>query len=188
MGWVRVHSRMNVIGGGYSVSRCTGRCAASGREFASGESVVAALVERDGGGLERLDYGLDSWDQGKRPEGVVFGFWRTAFTPDEKRANALLGDEELLDLFDDLAGAAEGKQAAFRYFLALLLVRRRQLRVVGTRAGAMLVLRKGEVGEPTEVSDPGLSDTVVAEAIEQLGQIVAAPGGGNGGGGQAVAG
>lgn len=166
---------MSVIGGGYSVARCTGKCAASGRAFAAGEAVIAALVERDGGGLERVDYAPEAWAQGARPAGVVFGFWKTSYSPEEKRQNTLLGDDELLDLFDDLAGAAEAKQAAFRYFLALLLIRRRQLRVVGSRAGSMLVLRKGESGEPVEVADPGLSDSVVAEAIEQLGQIVASP-------------
>lgn len=158
------------------MARCTGRCAASGREFAAGEGVVAVLVERVGGGLERRDYAVEAWERGARPEGVIFGFWRCTYTPEEKRANALLSDEELLDLFDDLAGVTEGKQVAFRYFLALLLIRRRQLRVVGTRAGAMLVLRKGDQGEPLEIADPGLSDTVVAEAIEQLGQIVAGDG------------
>jgi hypothetical protein len=160
----------------YPAARSTGRCAATGREFAPGERIVAALVERESGGLERRDYALDAWEGGARPTppDVVFGFWRTTYTAEEKRRDALLSDDELLDLFDDLVEEQEGKsQAAFRYFLALLLVRRRRLRLVGMRDGAMLVLRKGETGEPIRVPDPGLSDESIAEAMEQLGRIIA---------------
>ncbi|CAG0999319.1 hypothetical protein PHYC_02770 [Phycisphaerales bacterium] len=171
----RVHSRMGILSSGYPASRCTGRCAATGRVFSHGELIVAVLVERADGGLERLDYGLESWEAGQRPQPpmVVFGFWRCEFTPEEKKSNALLGDAELLDLFEDLAGAAEPKQIAFRYFLALLLVRRRMLRVTGSREGALLVLPKGVSGEPVAVVDPGLEESVVGDAIEQLGRVVA---------------
>lgn len=174
-GYGRVHSRMAILGQSFPVARCTGKCAASGRAFSPGETIVAVLVERADGGLERLDYALESWEGGQRPQPplVIFGFWRCEYTPEEKRSNALLGDAELLDLFEDLTGATDAKQVAFRYFLALLLVRRRMLRVTGSRDGGLLVLPKGASGEPVLVTDPGLEEGVVADAIEQLGRVVA---------------
>lgn len=167
---------MAIVGGGYPMSRCSGVCASSGRGFATGETYVAALIERDGQrGLERLDFGAEAWDQGARPAppARLFGFWRAVFTPGEVKTSPLLGDAELLDLFEELAGASEPKQVSFRYFLTLLLIRRRLLRLMGTRAGALLVLPKGATGEPQVVADPGLDETAVSDAIEQLGQIIA---------------
>lgn len=171
---------MTVLGPQYPLAKSPGQCASSGKPFSPGESIVASLTEKPGGGLERRDYSADAWTQlqnagAPRPPGVL-GFWRTIFTPGDKKNAGLLGDTELLDLFDDLANVTEPAQLAFRYFLALLLIRRRMLRVIGQKDGALLVLRRGEQGEPRAIHDPGLSEGVVADAIEQLGQVVAPEG------------
>jgi hypothetical protein len=163
----------------YPVARSTGRCASSGNAFAEGDPFVAVLVERDGQpGLERQDFAAQAWEQGARPQPPLrmFGFWRGTFTPHETKKQPLLGDAELLDLFEELAAASEPKQVTFRYILALLLVRRRVLRVVSTRPGVMMVVPRGagDAGrEPLAVMDPGLDDQAIADAIEQLGQVVA---------------
>jgi hypothetical protein len=105
----------------------------------------------------------------------MFGFWRGTFQAHEAKKQPLLGDAELLDLFEELDGATEPKQITFRYILALLLVRRRMLRVVSTKPGLMLVAPRGgdTAREPIGVADPGLDEQAIADAIEQLGQIVA---------------
>jgi len=137
------------------------------------------LVERDGqAGLERLDYGAAQWDGGARPQPPLrmFGFWRGTYQAQEAKKQPLLGDPELLDLFEELGGATEPKQVTFRYILSLLLIRRRVLRVVGTKPGVMSVLPRGSgdtAREPIAVTDPGLDEQAIADAIEQLGQVVA---------------
>ena len=105
----------------------------------------------------------------------MFGFWRGVYRAAELKKQPLLGDAELLDLFEELSAATEPRQLTFRYLLTLLLVRRRVLRVVGTKGGVMQVLPRGsgDVREPTSVVDPGLDDQAIADAIEQLGQVVA---------------
>lgn len=165
----------------YPVHRSTGVCAATGRALVPGEACIAVLVDRDGAkGLQRIDFATEAWDSGARPEvgARVFGFWRARVGTEAEPRAAMMSDAELLDLFEELAGAAEHKQVVFRYVLALLLVRRRSLRLMGSRPGVVLVLPKGAEGPPLEVTDPGMDEAAAGEAIEQLTQVVAPEAGG----------
>lgn len=175
---------MSIAGSPYPASRSSGTCAATGIPLTDGERYVAVLVENEsepGGVLERYDYSLTSWDAGHRPSppARVFAVWRATFQEHQPAKQPLLGDDELLDLFEQLGEADQAKQIAFRYVLALLLVRRRLLRVVGSRPhggdapAALLVLPKGLTeGQPIAVIDPGLDDAAAADVIEQLGQVL----------------
>jgi len=169
---------MSIGGSGFSVTRSRGVCAATGHAIAPGERFITALIERDGTiGLERADYSLAAWDAGARPGAGerLFGFWRAIFNPIETKKQLLLSDEELLDLFTELAEATEDRRIAFRYLLALHLIRRRVLRCLTTTRSGMTVSPKGaDTSIIMEVKDPGMSDTMIAEAIEQLGEIIPA--------------
>lgn len=164
----------------YPISRSTGQCAATGQAFAPGEHFVAALVETEGSEeLGRLDYSLGAWEGGSRPEAParLFAHWRGVFAPPQGPRKLLLNDDELLDLFEQLATADRTNQIAFRYVLALLLVRRRVLTYEGTVEGVMRVRVKRPVAEQAnepivEVVDPKLDDETVAGVIEQLGEVV----------------
>jgi hypothetical protein len=177
---------MSAITSGYSVSRPTGVCAATGRTFAVGDAFIATLVEREdptstptptpAPGLERLDFSIDAWDAGARPQPplLLFAFWRGVMPEhSEKKRAIVLGDAELLDLFEQLAGITDPRRVAFRYMLALILIRRRVLRLESSKPGRMLVKPRGSlVDQAIEVIDPGTSEDVLAGAIEELGQIV----------------
>ncbi|MFA6043436.1 MAG: hypothetical protein WC718_00505 [Phycisphaerales bacterium] len=159
----------------YPLSRSPGQCAASGQAFVEGAHYVATLVERAGQpGLERLDYSVEAWEAGARPMPpfTLFAFWRASFSPHPEKAKPLLGDAELLDLFEELGTADQPRQLAFRYFVALLLIRRRLLRQVGTKPGVILVSPKGSPETTLEVKDPGVDDGTIADALEQLGRVV----------------
>jgi hypothetical protein len=164
--------------------KSTGSCAATGRAFTPGETHIAALVDEPGRGLARMDFGVDAWESGTRPPAPfqLIGFWRAHYQPHQQPAKQLMGDDELLEMFDGLANVSDPKQVRFRYVLALLLIRRRMLRVVGQRRGVegvtMQVYRQGEsAGDlpPTPVLDPGLDEVSIAEAIEQLTALVDGP-------------
>lgn len=163
----------------YPISRSTGKCAATGREFAPGEPLIAALVEVAGQEeLARLDYSKDAWDGGARPAppAVLFASWKATHQPPDAKKKLLLSDEELLDLFEQLAASDQPRQRAFRYVLALLLVRRRILVYEGQRDGVMHVRERRTVAEApapvVDVPDPGLDDATTAEVIEQLGEVI----------------
>lgn len=173
-----------LLGSGYPIARPTGVCAASGRPIAVGEKCIAVLVERgDAQGMERMDFGLEAWEKGARPHPPLrmVGSWRTVVTAQDSKKSRFLDDDELLDLFEQMQEAADPRRLAFRYVLALLLIRRRLLRHEGTKhpAGGPPVLlvsrRKGTApgeGPILEVVDPGMADDSIAAAIEQLTEIM----------------
>ena len=131
-----------IFSNSYPIARSSGKCAATGREFVNGDHLVAALVEIPGQeDLARLDFAKDAWDAGARPAppAVLFASWRATHQPPDAKKKLLLSDEELLDLFEQLAASDQPRQRAFRYVLALLLVRRKVLVYEGQRDGLMKV-------------------------------------------------
>jgi hypothetical protein len=109
----------------YEVRRSGRRCAASGRELAAGEAFYSALVDEPatvGHAVQRRDFAPEAW--AGPPEGTL-GWWR-ARTPG-KPAAGRAPNEVLLRLLD--AWQDQPHERAIRYLLALLLVRRRVLRV-----------------------------------------------------------
>lgn len=146
--------------------------------MAPGDVVIAALIEGPAEGpLERVDYSLKAWEQGARPE-RLFCFWRRCVHDSSAKPKPFVDDEELVALFDQLAEAEQDRQLAFRFILALILIRKRLLRHVGTdRSGErpmMLVKRKGADAEapPVEVVDPGMTAAAIEAATEQLGLVL----------------
>jgi len=159
----------------YELARPTGVCAATGRAIPTGERFVATLVERDGR-LERADYSVEAWERGERP-GSLIGSWRTAMPAPNAKARLFVDDDALLDLFEQMEGATEPTRVAFRFILALILIRKRLLRYEGKRDGAMLVRAAGRPGQGPDprvssVVEPKLDDATIAEATEQLSEIV----------------
>ncbi len=167
----------------YSIGRHGERCAATGHVFAPGEKYVACLVDQvEQEGLERLDYALEAWET-TRPSGV-FAFWRGTIPEAGAPRDTIAGDDELFDLFESMADAEEPRRIAFRYALALLMVRKRLLKQVGMREasgdaggdtpGAMLVRVKGTDPElaPIEVVNPTLDVAILTEVATQLEAVV----------------
>lgn len=179
-------------GTGYPIARPTGVCAATGRAIPVGETCIAVLVERaDGQGMERMDFDLAAWQNGARPAAplLLVGSWRTVVSAPDNKKQRFLDDDELLDLFEQLEGAEDPRRLAFRYVLALLLIRRRLLRHEGTsrddagRAVLRASRRKAasaEGGPVYHVTDPGMSDEGIAAAIDQLAEIMPPEGPGPG--------
>lgn len=107
----------------YELERCTRHCAATGRELRPGEAFYTVLVSQ-GGALKRIDYAPEAW-QGPPVEGVV-GWWKACMpTPEQQRAR-MAPNEVLIDVFEELQ---QGTELDLTYIVALLLVRRRILRL-----------------------------------------------------------
>lgn len=107
----------------YEVQRSTRRCAATSRELAPGEEFYSALIA-EGTELRRADYSKEAWKG--PPEGAV-GWWKSQ-VPDQRKARGRWAPNDiLLNCFDELAEQPERQD--MRYVLALLLVRRRVMRV-----------------------------------------------------------
>ncbi|MDX2119357.1 MAG: hypothetical protein SFY96_14365 [Planctomycetota bacterium] len=171
---------MSVASSSYSVSKPVGTCAASGVVIAPGERYVATLVQRDlGETLERLDFSHSAWERGERPMPPLslFASWAAVMPTGESKKKLLLSDDEVLDLFEQLGEANTSKQLAFRFILALLLVRRRVLVLEGNKPGFLCVKVKRPAAEMAnepviDVVDPGMDDAAIADAIEQMTGLV----------------
>jgi hypothetical protein len=113
----------------YEIQRCTRHCASSGRELLEGESFYSVLLPR-GATLERLDYAAEAWN-GPPPDAL--GWWKSQMPTREAKKAQLAPSDVLLEFFAGLADQPE--QADVRYVVALLLIRRRILRLEETQSG-----------------------------------------------------
>ncbi len=105
------------------VQRCTRRCAATDRELAAGETYYSVL-QVQGAQVERLDYCEQAWHG---PPENALSWWKAALPQPDHQAVQWAPDQVVLQYFEQLADHPE--QADQRYVLALLLVRRRILRL-----------------------------------------------------------
>lgn len=168
----------------FEIARPTGRCAETDHEFEPGEHYVAVLVETpDEESLARLDYSEAAWNEGARPEppARVFASWKAVTSEPNQTRKLLIEDDELMDLFDQLAEGDDQRRLGFRYLLALILIRKRKLVYEGAREGVMFVRVRGTPQPPErggdgppyiEVVDPGLDEATIEAATEQLGQVM----------------
>ena len=147
-------------------------------------SVLAEPPEADG--LARLDIAIEAWERGDRPDfpGPVVGVWRTVIPEKDAPRRQLVGEEEVIDLFEQLGEAPESgqpaaRQIAFRYLLCLILIRKRKLvwvdAVPATEDGPGMIRvhrPKEKDGDPIEVIDPGMDDDAIRDATRQLSMVM----------------
>jgi hypothetical protein len=149
----------------YQIQASSRRCAATGREIRPGEAYYSVLLE-EGGTFTRRDYSEPAW---AGPPAGALGFWRTRLQAGQAPRRLPIDDELLLECFRRLEGEHEPGKLGFRYVLALLLVRRRRLRLEDGRREAgqeVLLLRCPRTGDRLEAVDPGLSDDEL-EAVQE---------------------
>lgn len=110
----------------YEIQRCSRRCVVTERELKDGETCYSVLVP-EGSAVVRRDISREAWSG--PPENAI-GWWQTTIVdPNAGRLQWAPGDV-MLHYFERLL--ADPAAADARYVLALLLVRRRVLRVEGT--------------------------------------------------------
>lgn len=149
----------------YQIQPNTRRCSTTGRELKPGEQVYSILTEKDGK-FVRQDFAPEAW-QGPPPE--AFSFWAGRVPTGEAKRKLVVDDELLLDCFERLQDQLEPGKVAFRYVIALLLMRRRKLKFEQARTEAgqeVLDLRCPRTGATYAVTNPGLSDDEVI-AVQQ---------------------
>lgn len=117
----------------YDVQRPSGQCAFTGRQMEPGEVYIATLVE-DGDSFQRVDVSLEAWERGDRPE-HLFSFWRTTQPEPEQKRKLFVDDEVLMNLLRRLEDADQFQRVAFRFVLALILMRKKLLRYDGSERG-----------------------------------------------------
>jgi hypothetical protein len=154
----------------YEVQRSTKHCATTGREFAPGEEFFSALIA-EGADLRRLDFSREAW-QGP-PPGTI-GWWKSQVPGRPNARQRRAPNEILLQVFDELAEQPDRHD--MRYVLALLLVRRRVMRLEeeqhDARGREILVLycprRETNYEVPVVMPEPARADEIQQELAKLL--------------------
>ncbi len=141
----------------WHIARSTRKCAVSGEPIPQGAPFFSALIEGDES-FERKDYLAAAWDGvDKTP---FFSYWKNkgGDAGEEKKQPVDYG--RLLAFYDSLEGAEEAPKRLFRYVLALILVRRRRLRLEDagrTETGDRLVVYDRRSEKTAEILAPEAS-------------------------------
>lgn len=151
----------------YQVKPVGKRCAATGEALTPGSLCHSVLVHLDGE-LVRRDFSVAGW---KGPPDDAVAVWKVRI-PDDPNANrARLDPAALLGYFEQLSEEMDPRNDRLRYVAALLLLRRKKLRLEGTRAVAdeEWLQVAGTSGEGLwEVRDLQLTDEEIATVREEL--------------------
>lgn len=180
----------------YEIPRTSGVCASTGRALEPGETYYAVLIdipEVQGGdapmlGLARVDVSAQAWEGGYRPE-HLFSYWKSVVPAPNEKKKLFVDDAVLMNLLRRLADTDQPQRLAFRYVLALILMRKKLLRYDGVRHDddqqpwwlltPKLDVAKGPLGkwnaeDTLEVLDPRLDESQIEQVTQQLGEILEA--------------
>lgn len=114
----------------FEVQRFTRRCAATDRELRPNEWYYSVLVQ-NGADVVRLDYSAESWTG---PPAESMGWWKARMPNQQVAKGQWAPSDVMLEYLEKLL--ADPTQADMAYVLALLLVRRRVLRLDGSERDA----------------------------------------------------
>lgn len=154
----------------YRIEKIHRKCASCGREFRYGEDLYTAVVTEDDRFL-RKDYCLECW---KPSPDEIFSYWKSTF-PEKARPN--IEDMGKVQTFFDrlLRREDDGENLdGVRFFTALVLVRKKRLRLLGTRSeGGAEWIRVEKVwdGEKVDIRDPGIEEDQLDRIREQMEQL-----------------
>jgi hypothetical protein len=165
----------------YKIDAAARRCIKCERVFAVGDeyfSAVAETTEEDR--FQRQEFCPACWNPG---EGAYFSFWKTRVPePDaeEHRGPRLIDMGRLLQLFEHLAAADDVQAQRFRYVLALVLMRKRRLKIVESRRlpggrGEELTLREPGTERRHTVLCPNVTEEEIRSVADRLRDILDMP-------------
>lgn len=135
----------------YRISSITGRCAATGREFAEGEEFYSVLFDRPEG-FVRQDFCLEAWSG---PPADAWCHWKARVPRKEEPKRVWIDNDALVSFFLRLEDETDGTRRAFRFVLALILMRKRILRYDETQPA-----EGGERWRMTLMADKSVHDVL----------------------------
>lgn len=155
----------------YQIQAPTMRCALTGRELKPGERIYSVLMV-EGNRLIRRDYANEAWSG--TPAGS-FSFWQSKVPTGHKPKKPSIDDEVLVECLGRLEDDPTPQKMSFRYVLALLLIRRKRLRLEQTVTEArqeIMRLRCPKTGTTYNVVDPRLSDSELEAAQDDVFRVL----------------
>lgn len=142
-------------------------CAATGEPLTPGSQCHSVIVEEDGVYV-RFDYSEDGWTG--PPENAI-GHWIAHVPESDRPARHEFDVDELMNYFEQLTENPNPVEEQMAYVLALLLLRKRRLKLDGMRQDGEIEFLElsGSRGEgPYEVRDQKMANDEIAALQNQL--------------------
>jgi len=155
----------------YETPKSTMQCAKTQRPLNEGEAYWSVLLDR-GNAFQRVDYSDDGWEG--PPEGALC-VWRTRVPVKEEQRRPLVDPSVMLEVFTRLETETEPSKIHFRYILALLLMRKRILKLTHTDRqddAEYLVFTCRRTESEHRVLDPHLTESQITSVQEEVGRIL----------------
>ncbi len=156
----------------WKVNKSQRVCAASGKIFEPGEVFFSALKEEDEG-FTRYDYSPQVWDEIDKT--AFFSYWKTHLEEkNNDRKNRLKIDTEAFYTFFCSLQHKENNNRLFTYLLALILIRKRLLRldeIEKSPDGESLIIYDTREKTELQVKVPEVTETAINEAKKELEEI-----------------
>lgn len=157
----------------YRIGKVARQCSKCNAPFTNGTIVLSTIVKEEDDFVRR-DACPSCRDS---VEGDIFSSWEFVY-PFPEKPN-IQDMEKVSRFFDKLLARPDptGSHEPVKFFTALLLLRKKRLRLLGTRAterGQVLRFEKAWDAETVEVADVGISEEKLAEiraSMEQLFQM-----------------
>ncbi|MHC4970821.1 MAG: hypothetical protein ACYTG3_00655 [Planctomycetota bacterium] len=142
----------------YKIGKRARVCFVSGETFAPGDAIVSAIYQGEDGTFERRDMRETHFDPAEEP----FCHWRST-EPEPDEPERKLDYDLALSFFDRLLHEADPARDGLVYTLALLLSRKRRVKIQESRRlpeGDLLrvLVRRPEEDDEVSVRAPRLSD------------------------------
>ena len=157
----------------WKVNRSQRVCAVSGRVFEAGDNFFSALREENDSFI-RLDYAEDIWLEVDKS--TFFSYWKAHIPEkDQERKNRLKIDTEAFyTFFCNLQNQEKDRNRLFTYLLALILIRKRLLRlneIEKSPEGESLIIYDTRRKEEIRIAVPEVTEEAMNEAKNQLEEI-----------------
>jgi hypothetical protein len=146
----------------WKISKHGRACSLCARQFRSEEDHYSGIAEIEGR-FERRDLCLPCWE--KKPD--LFSFWKTRMA---KREQKRLEDiAAMVEFFKKLIEKPSEDAARNKiiYLTALLLARKRRLRLGGSKDGKIRIEKSWD-GETIEIVDPPITDAELNDLKTQM--------------------
>lgn len=157
----------------WEVGRGQRACSVTGKVFEEGDEYYSALQE-EGESFARRDFCPEAWEELDKTK--FFSFWRTKLQRggDKKKNRLVIDVEAFYTFFLSLCDDEKPSRQLFRYLIALMLVRKRILRLEEVEKhpdGEALILYDTRAKEECRVPAPVAGEAELVSAQEELNQI-----------------
>ncbi len=164
----------------WNIAKSNHTCKLCDSKFKEGDQYFSVLFETESeanSGFDRHDYCPGCFEQ-HSPE-HAFSFWKSCVPEGEDEANRkpVLDLESVMAFFRRLSGEKDQQKLSFRFVLALMLTRKKVLKLDGSGKSSetgeeVLIFKEPKGGDVHEVVQPPMNDDEIGSVSEELGKLL----------------